>query len=209
LEIRDSSRQINIAMMRSLRIAIADDEPDMQEYFRETLPLLGHQVVAVAQTGRELVTRCRENPPDLVITDVKMPEMDGIEAVDTITRAAPVPVILVSAYHDAELITRAEREFILAYLVKPIKQADLETAIAIAVRRFEQFQALSQQAADLRQALEDRKVIERAKGILMKRTNLDEQQAFRRLQKVASTKNCKLVEIARSIVVAEEALLTE
>jgi two-component system, response regulator PdtaR len=196
-------------MTRSLRIAIADDEPIMQEYFRETLPLLGHQVIAEAKTGLELVEHCLKHNPDLVITDVKMPDMDGIEAVEKITRAAPVPVILVSAYHDQDLITRAEREYILAYLVKPIKQADLETAIAIAVRRFEQFHALSQQAADLRQALEDRKVIERAKGILMKRSSLDEQQAFRRLQKVASTKNCKLVEIARSIVIAEEALLKE
>ncbi len=196
-------------MTRSLRIVIADDEPDMQEYFRETLPLLGHQVVAVARTGRELVDQCQATSPDLVITDVKMPDMDGIEAVEKITRSSPVPVILVSAYHDAELISRAEREYILAYLVKPIKQADLETAIAIAVRRFEQFHALSQQAADLRQALEDRKVIERAKGILMKRTNLDEQQAFRRLQKVASEKNCKLVEIARSIVIAEEATFSK
>src|SRR5688572_28393651 len=116
-------------MTRSLRIVIADDEPDMQEYFRETLPLLGHQVVAVGQTGRELVNECLAKSPDLVITDVKMPDMDGIEAVEQITRTAPVPVILVSAYHDAELIERAEREYILAYLVKPIKKADLETAI--------------------------------------------------------------------------------
>jgi response regulator NasT len=184
---------------------VADDEPDMQQYFRETLQLLGHEVVAVAQTGRELVDHCLATTPDLVITDVKMPVMDGIEAVEKIMHASPVPVILVSAYHDAQLISRAEREYILAYLVKPIKRADLETAIAIAVRRFEQFHALSQQAADLRQALEDRKVIERAKGILMRRTNLDEQQAFRRLQRVASEKNSKLVEIARSILIAEEA----
>lgn len=190
--------------MRSLRIAVADDEHDMRDYFQDTLPVLGHEVVAVAQTGRELVEKSNLTHPDLIITDVKMPDMDGIEAVEELTRSRPVPVILVSAYHDAELIERAEREYILAYLVKPIKQADLETAIAITMRRSEQFHALSQQAADLRQALEDRKVIERAKGILMKRTGLDEQQAFRRLQKVASEKNCKLVEIAKSIVLAED-----
>jgi response regulator NasT len=191
--------------MRSLRIVVADDEPDMRAYYLETLGLLGHQVIAVAQTGKELVELCSSSPPDLVITDIKMPDMDGIAAVEQITRAHPVPVILVSAYHDADLITRAEREYILAYLVKPIKQADLEIAVAITMRRSEQFHALAQQAADLRQALEDRKLIERAKGVLMKRTGLDEQQAFRRLQKVASEKNCKLVEIARSIMLAEEA----
>lgn len=195
--------------MRELRIVVADDEPDMRDYFQDTLPVLGHKVVAVAQTGRELVDQCQTTLPDLVITDVKMPDMDGIEAVEQITRSRPVPVILVSAYHDAELINRAEREYILAYLVKPIKKADLETAIAISMRRSEQFHALFQQAADLRQALEDRKVIERAKGILMKRTGLDEQQAFRRLQKVASEKNCKLIEIAKSIVIAEEATMAK
>ena len=93
----------------------------------------------------------------------------------------------------------------MAYLVKPIKQADLEPAIALAIRRFEQFQQLRQEADDLRQALEDRKVIERAKGVLMKKAQLDEQEAFRRLQKLARDKNKKIVEIARSILLAEEA----
>ena len=110
-----------------------------------------------------------------------------------------------SAYHDPELIRRAEADHVLAYLVKPIKQADLEPAIAIAMRRFEQFQALRKEAADLRQALEDRKMIEKAKGILMKKAGLDEADAFRRLQKLASDKNQKLVEIARMILTAEEA----
>jgi response regulator NasT len=112
----------------------------------------------------------------------------------------------VSAYHDAELIARAEADHIMGYLVKPIKQADLQPAIALAMRRFEQFQALRQEASDLRQALEDRKVIERAKGILMKKANLDEQDAFRRMQKLASEKNRKLIEIAQIILTAEEAM---
>ena len=98
-------------------------------------------------------------------------------------------MILVSAYHDADLIARAMADHVMAYLVKPIKQADLATTIALAVRRFKEFTALQQQATDLRQALEDRKVIERAKGILMKRAGLDEADAFRRLQKLASDKN--------------------
>src|SRR5262249_60920406 len=98
-----------------------------------------------------------------------------------------------------------EADHILAYLAKPIKQADLEPAIAIAMRRFDQFQALRREAADLKQALEDRKVIERAKGILMKKANLGENDAFRRLQKLASDKNRKLVEIAQMILTAEEA----
>ena len=189
---------------RPLRIAVADDDRETRDYFRELLPRLGHQV-AVAESGRQLVEQCRLLDPDLVITDIKMPDLDGLEAAARLCEVRPVPVILVSAYHDPDLIRRAEADHVMAYLIKPIKQADLEPAIAIALRRFGQFQALRQEAADLKQALEDRKTIEKAKGILMKKTNLDEHEAFRRLQKLASEKNKKLIEIARSILTAEEA----
>jgi response regulator NasT len=192
-------------MNHSLRIVAADDEADMRDYFRKILPVLGHRLVAVAENGRDLVQACRTQRPDLVITDIKMPDMDGISAAIEIYRIMPIPVILVSAYHDSDLIARAEADHIVGYLVKPIKQADLEPVIALAMRRFEQFQALCKEAADLRQALEDRKVIERAKGILMKKVVLDEQDAFRRLQNLASEKNLKLIEIARMILTAEEA----
>jgi AmiR/NasT family two-component response regulator len=196
-------------MNRSLRIVVADDEPDMREYFQKCLTRLGHKVVGVAQDGRQLVEQCRSNNPDLAITDIKMPDMDGIDAAVQIYRDRPIPVILVSAYHDPGLLERAESDHILGYLVKPIKQTDLQPAIGLAVRRFEQFQTLRQEAADLRQAMEDRKIIERAKGILMKKVSLDEQDAFRRLQKLASEKNRKLVDIAQMILVAEEALGSE
>jgi AmiR/NasT family two-component response regulator len=192
-------------MTRALRIAVADDELDMRDYFQQILPILGHEVVAVAQDGRELVEQCRELKPDLVIADIKMPDMDGIDAATQIYRNGPIPVILVSAYHDPEFIRRAEANHILAYLVKPIKQADLEPVIAIAIRRFEQFQALHKEAADLKQALEDRKVIEKAKGLLMKKASLDEHDAFRRLQRLASDKNKKLIDVAQMILMAEEA----
>jgi response regulator NasT len=193
-------------MSASLRIIFADDEPDMRDYFRKLLPRLGHQVLGEAQTGTELVALCQQHKPDLVITDIKMPDMDGIDAAVKIYQDRPVPVILVSAYHDEALIARAEADHILGYLVKPIKQADLAPVIALAMRRFEQFETLRREAADLRQALEDRKVIERAKGILMKRGPMDEPEAFRRLQKMASERSSKLVEIARMIVVTEQAL---
>jgi response regulator NasT len=192
-------------MNQPLRIAVADDEQDMRDYFRKMLPFLGHTVISVARTGRELVEQCRTGHPDLVITDIKMPDMDGIEAASAIYQDRPTPVVLISAYHDPDLIERAEADHIMGYLVKPIKQADLQPVIGLAMRRFEQFQALRQEAADLRQALEDRKVIERAKSLLMKKAGLDEQDAFRRLQKRASEKNLKLVELARMIVTADEA----
>ena len=191
-------------MKPALRIAVADDEPDMREYFQKLLPRLGHQVVGTAKTGRELIELCRAQQPDLVLTDIKMPDMDGIDAAVQIYRERPVPVILVSAYHDPELIARAEEDHILGYLIKPIKPADLEPTIALAVRRFEQFETLRQEAAGLRQALEDRKVIERAKGVIMKRLRVDEQEGFRRLKKYASDHNLKLVEFAHTLLSAEE-----
>lgn len=193
-------------MNPSLRIAVADDEPDMRDYFQKSLARLGHKVVAVAATGRELLELCRTTQPDLVITDIKMPELDGIDAAVQLYRERPVPVILVSAYHDPALIARAEADHILGYLVKPIKQADLAPVIALAMRRFEQFEALRHEAADLRQALEDRKVIERAKGILMKTRGFNEEDAFLRLQRLARDQNRKLADMAQMVILAENTL---
>ena len=190
-------------MSRPLRIAAADDERNMREYLKELLPRLGHQVV-VAESGRQLVELCRVSAPDLVITDIKMGDIDGLEAAAEINRERPVPVVLVSAHHDPELRTRARAEQIMGYLVKPVKQADLETAIDMAMARFEQMQSLRREAADLRQTLEDRKIIERAKGIVMRRTGASEEEAFRRLRKLSSNQNRKLIDVARTVMGAEE-----
>lgn len=192
-------------MSRSLRVAVADDEPDMLLYLRTTLPLLGHEVVASAGTGEELVAQCRASHPDLVITDIKMPGLDGIAAAASIFREQPTPVILVSAYHEPELIERAGAEGVFGYLVKPIKESDLPPAIAVAMGRFEQFQALQHEAANLRQSLEDRKLVERAKGILMRQAGVGEADAYRRLQKLATDRRCKLTEAARWVLTIEEA----
>jgi response regulator NasT len=129
-------------MTQPLRIAVADDEPDMRDYFARILPRLGHEVVVVASNGQELVERCRSACPDLVITDVKMPDLDGIDAAARLCRERPVPVLLISAHRDPELLERAEGDHIMGYLVKPIKQADLDPAIALALRRFAQLEAL-------------------------------------------------------------------
>ena len=193
-------------MTPPLRIAVADGEPDMCDYYRKVVPLLGHEVIAVATTGRELIDQCRAARPDLVITDIKMPDTDGLDAAGAIYRETPVPVVIVSASCDGGLIERALEGPVLAYLIKPIEQADLAPAIALAARRFREFQALRQEAADLRQALEDRKVIERAKGVLMRERGLDEPEAFRRLQKLARDNHRKMVEIARMILITAEAL---
>jgi response regulator NasT len=193
-------------MSKSLRIAIADDEADMRDFFERMLPRCGHQVLSIAQTGKQLVEHCRQLAPDLVITDIKMPDLDGIEASIEINRERPVPVILVSAYHDPALIERAEIDHVSAYLVKPISFADLQPAIAVAMRRFEELQALRQECVDLKQALSDRKVIERAKGLLMQAAGVDEREAFRRLQSLASESNRKLIDAAQQVLALETAL---
>jgi CheY-like chemotaxis protein len=112
-------------MSTSLRIAIADDEPDMRDYYARILTRLGHQVVVMATTGNELLEKCQSTPHDLVISDIRMPDLDGLEAATRLCRQHPVPVILVSAYHDQRSHV-ADQDLIQAYLVKPIKQADLD-----------------------------------------------------------------------------------
>jgi response regulator NasT len=190
--------------VRSLRIAVADDERDMRMFFQELLPPLGHQVVAISETGQQLVEQCRATRPDLVITDIKMPDMDGIAAAAALNQERQVPVILITAYDDADIMTSAGTGCIMAYLTKPIKPADLQAAIALAVMRFEQFRQLNHEAATARQALDDRKVIERAKGIVMKRLQVEEEEAFRRLRKVASNGNRKVIEVAQQVANSEE-----
>ncbi|HMF19387.1 MAG TPA: response regulator [Gemmataceae bacterium] len=192
-------------MNRTLRIAVADDEPRMLQFYREVLPMMGHEVVCTALNGAELIEQCRSARPDLVISDIKMPDMDGIDASKQLAAQEAVPIIMVTAHDDPELLERAGATPVLAYLVKPIKRQDLQPAIVIAMRRFEELQTLQKDATDLRQALQDRKIIERAKGVLMKRTGRDEASAFQSMQKLARDKNRKLVQVAEMILTAEEA----
>lgn len=192
-------------MTHALRIAVADDEPRMLQFYDKALGQLGHEVVVQAENGRVLVEQCRTKHPELVITDIRMPDMDGLEAVTQLRGEQPLPVILVSAFNDPDYVEQAIRNHVLAYLIKPIKKEDLGPAIALVMGRFKEFQALKQEATDLRQALEDRKIIERAKGILMKRAGLSESDAFKRLQLLSSQKSLKMIEVAKMLVTAEEA----
>ncbi len=197
-------------MSPSLRIIVADDEPDVRQYFQRLLPRLGHRVLAAAATGRELVQRCRDLKPDLVLTDIKMPDLDGIEAAVQICRCRPVPIVVVSAYHDPTLIERATADHILGYLVKPVKPTDLEPVLALAMRRFEQFQTLRreaaagfQAAAAMFQAPEVREAIAQARSVLMRREQLDETAADRRLRQLAAVQG-KPPEEWAEILLAEE-----
>ena len=187
-------------MSQPLRIVVADDEPDMRDYFRKILSHLGYQVVGVAANGRELVEVCRTTTPDVVISDIKMPEMDGIEAACTIHSERPVPILLVSAYHDADLVQRATADHVMGYLVKPIKQTDLTPAISLAVQRFAQIQDLRKETGELRKAVTQSKVIEQAAAVLAKREGLQEAEGYRRLQERAAATGRKLVEMAQEIL---------
>jgi len=192
--------------MEPLRILIADDESIRLLSLRGQLTALGHKVVAEASTGEEAVALAVATRPDLAILDIKMPISDGIEAAERITQARPIPIILLTAYSEAQLVERAAQANIAAYLVKPVSEEDLLPAITLALARFRQFEALRHEVADLREALEARKVIEKAKGILMRRLSLTEEEAFRRLQKQSQDSNRKLAQVAEAIVLADQML---
>jgi response regulator NasT len=191
-------------MRCNLRIVVADDEKTMREYLANLLTTLGHQVVAAVRTGWELVATAASRQPDLVITDVKMPELDGLQAAERLNAMRPIPVIVISGYHQADLLDRAEIAPVLAYLVKPVTLDDLRPAIALTMRRFEQFQQLCQENGELRRDLEQRKLLERAKGALMKRLGVDEQHAYANLHKRANDCNRKVVDVAQEILAAEK-----
>ncbi len=142
--------------MSALRISVADDEADMREYYQRMLTHLGHRVVSCSANGRELVDQCLRQLPDLVITDIKMPEMDGLDAAEELGQKYPVPVILVSAYHSPDMVGRANAACVQAFLTKPIKLADLAPAIDFAQRSFDRQRDLRQEDIELRKARQAR-----------------------------------------------------
>ncbi len=192
--------------MESLRILIADDESIRLLSLRAQLAALGHQVVAEASNGEDAVALAASTQPDLAIVDIRMPVADGIEAARRITEARPIPIILLTAYSEAQLVERAAEANIAAYLMKPVSEEDLLPAITLALIRFRQFQALHREVADLREALEARKLIERAKGILMRRLDLSEEEAFQRLQRQSQNTNRRLAQVAEAIIMADQML---
>ncbi len=193
-------------MKRRLRVLIADDEAIRLLSLKAQLRSLDMETVGEASNGREAVELARELRPDIVILDIKMPELDGIEAAKAITAERPVPIVLLTAYGERELAERAMEAGIFAYLIKPVSEADLLPAIMLATSRFAEFQLLRREIDDLKEALETRKIVEQAKGILMQRRRLSEADAFRLMQKQSQNENKKLVEIARAIITADKML---
>jgi len=190
--------------MESLRVLIAEDESLTRAILRARLEKLGHQVVAEAGNGVQAVEAARAHKPDVVIMDIRMPEMDGIEAARQIVGEVPCALLFLTALSDETLIEQAGEAGALAYLMKPFRKEDLAPALEIAVRRFRQIQSQGQEITQLRDALETRKLVERAKGILMDRHGLTEDEAFKRIHFQARNQNKKMREIAESIITAAE-----
>ena len=189
-------------MADSLRFLIADDEALHNLALTSQLEALGHEVVATASNGQEAVELAREKKPDMAILDIRMPVMTGPEAAHKIHEERPIPILILSAYSDRRTVDEATRSPVFHYLVKPVDPDDLAPAIAVAKARFGEWTDARKErdAAELK--LEERKILDRAKGILMETRNLSEREAYRFLQKTSQDRNTPMVALARKILLA-------
>jgi AmiR/NasT family two-component response regulator len=190
--------------MERTRIVIADDESIVRTDLKEMLTNLGYLVVGDVGDGRSAVNLARELKPDVILMDIKMPDMDGIEAAKILTEEQIAPVVLLTAYSQKELVDRAKEAGVVGYLIKPFRESDLMPAIEVAMSRFKEFQAVRQEVSDLHNALETRKLVERAKGILMDSQGMNEQEAFRKIQKMSMNTRKPMKEVAEAIILAHE-----
>jgi two-component system, response regulator PdtaR len=190
--------------MERTRIIIADDESLIRMDLREMLTNLGYLVVGEVADGRSAVNQARELRPDIIIMDIKMPDMDGIEAAQTLTEERIAPVVLLSAYSQRDLVQRAREAGVVAYLVKPYREEELAPAIEVALARFQEFKELEAQVTDLQTALETRKLVDRAKGILMDKQGLTEAEAFRKIQKMSMDNRKPMKDVAEAIILAHQ-----
>ena len=188
---------------KKVRILVAEDETIIRLDLVEMLTEAGYEVIAQAENGVVAVELARQNNPDLAILDVKMPEMDGITAAEQIISIAPV--LMLTAFSQRELVERARDAGVMAYVVKPFSINDLVPAIEIAISRHKQMKTLESEVADIYERLETRKIIDRAKGILMKAMNLSEPESFSWIQKTAMDRRISMKEVANAIISPEAA----
>lgn len=190
--------------VRRRRVVIADDESIIRLDLGEMLTNLGYEVVGEGSDGAVAVELAHRLRPDLVIMDIMMPGMDGIAAAQELTRAKVAPVLLLTAYSEQHLVERAREAGVVAYLVKPFREAELLPSIEIALARFAEFQAVEQEVHSLKDALETRKLIEQAKGILMETQGLKESEAFHRIRKASMDTRKSMREIAEAILLTHQ-----
>lgn len=186
--------------MQALRIIIADNESIIRMDLKELLEEAGHTVLAEAVDGVQAIELARRFSPDLIIMDIKMPEMDGITAAKIISDERLAPVLLLTAYSQKEIVDKAKDSGVLAYLVKPVNEANLFPAIEIAISRFREFMKLSRELEEVKNTLVNRKLLDRAKGILMEAHGLTENEAYRRIQQYSMNKRKSIREVAEMII---------
>ncbi len=182
------------------RIVVAEDEALIRLDLVEMLGEAGYDVVGQASNGEQAVELAVQTRPDLVIMDVKMPVMDGLSAAEEIGKQRLCPVIMLTAFSQTELVERARDAGVMAYIVKPFTAADLAPAINIALSRWSELKELEKEVADLGEALETRKAVERAKGVLMKKLKLSEAEAFRWIQKTAMDRRMGMKDVAEAVI---------
>ena len=190
--------------MKRLRIFIADDESIIRVDLREILTELGHDVVGEATTGEEAVQKIRELDPDLIFLDIKMPVMDGLEALTKINEQKLYPVVILTAFSQKDLVEKAVKLGAKAYVVKPFRSAVLDPAIQLAFAHFNELKVLREENATLKEAVELSKLINKAKGLLMEHEKLSEQEAFRKMQRISMDRNKKMREVAEAFILIYE-----
>jgi response regulator NasT len=190
--------------MNGKRIVIAEDETLIRMNLREALTGLGYLVVGEVADGQAAVKMARELRPDLVVMDVKMPKLDGIGAAAALREERVAPVVLLTAYGDRENVERAREAGVMGYLVKPLREADLRPAIEVAMARFAELRAGEKEIGEMHEAIATRKLIDRAKGLLMEQEGLSEPEAYRRIQRLSMNSRKSMQTVAHAIIIASQ-----
>jgi two-component system, response regulator PdtaR len=188
------------------RVLICEDEGLTVLRFQKTLAAMGYDVVGEAKDGEAAVAQAQRLHPDVILMDVHMPKLDGIQATGRVMALCPTAIVMVTAYSDQELVQRALEAGASGYLVKPVQEEQLRPAISVALTRFAELRELGSEVTDLKEALEARKMIERAKGILVQRRGYNEEEAFRQMQRVSRERRQTMKETAQQIIAAAELL---
>lgn len=190
--------------MEKMRVLVVDDESLIRMDIVEMLEDVGHEVVAEGENGEQAIELAREYSPDIIIMDVKMPVMDGISAAKVIGDEEIAPVLLLTAFSQNDIVDKANDAGVIAYLVKPIREEQLLPAMSVAVQRFKDLKKLNLELEKLQDSLETRKLLDRAKGIIMTAHGLNEQEAYRRMQQYSMSKRISLKELAGMIIKAAD-----
>jgi two-component system, response regulator PdtaR len=192
------------AAKSALKIVLVEDDNSIRMFLKDAIEnQCGHEVIGEAATGTDMVRTVLELEPDVVVFDIHLPHLDGLEALKQIYQTRIVAAVAITADRDQALVQRAMEEHVLAFLVKPVEAHQLAPALQVAWARFEELSSLAAENASLKQTIQNRKTIERAKGILMKRHRWSEADAFRRLQRGAMNRRIPMVDLAQAILNGE------